>query len=172
MSVLSRRKFLKMGGGSIVAGAAALGSAGALAKQEGEHVGRTTLPYPNQPIGVAANMQVNEPVKFTYPDDSSPCVAIKMGSPVPGGVGPDSDIVAFSTQCTHMGCIVNYDTDSRNFKCPCHFSMFDGEKGGQMIIGQATANIPAIILSYDAADDSVNAVGVDGLIYGRQSNVL
>jgi arsenite oxidase small subunit len=117
-------------------------------------------------------MPVNEPVSFNYPDDASPCVAIKMGSPVPGGVGPDSDVVAFSTQCTHMGCRVSYDAQSRNFKCPCHFSMFDCEKGGQMVIGQATADIPSIILSYNAADDSVSAVGVDGLIYGRQSNVL
>lgn len=172
MAVVSRRKFLKLGGGGIAAGAAALGSGGVLAKEEGEHVGRTTLPYPEQPVGAAAKMPVNEPVSFTYPDEASPCVAIKMGSPVPGGVGPDSDIVAFSTQCTHMGCVVSYDAESRNFKCPCHFSMFDCEKGGQMVIGQATADIPSIILSYNASDDSVSAVGVDGLIFGRQSNVL
>ena len=90
MAVVSRRKFLKMGGGGIAAGAAALSSAGAFAKHEHEsdHVGRTTLPYPEQPIGMAAKMPVNEPVRFTYPDEASPCVAIKMGSPVPGGVGP------------------------------------------------------------------------------------
>jgi arsenite oxidase small subunit len=172
MTVVSRRKFLKMGGGGIAVGAAALGSAGALAKSEGEPVGRTTLPYPEQPIGMAAKMPVNQAVNFTYPDETSPCVALKIGSPVPGGVGPDGDIVAFSTLCTHMGCVVNYDAGTRNFKCPCHFSIYDGEKKGQMVIGQSTTDIPSIILDYNAEDDSVTAIGVDGLIFGRQSNVL
>jgi len=172
MTVVSRRKFLKMGGGGIAAGAAVLGSAGALARPEGEHVGRTTLPYPQQMIAKAAQMPVNQAVKFTYPDKASPCVAVKMGAPVPGGVGPGGDIVAFSTLCPHMGCVVNYDRETRNFKCPCHFSIYDGEKEGQMVIGQATTNIPSIILEYNAGDDSVRAVGVDGLIFGRQSNIL
>jgi arsenite oxidase small subunit len=172
MSTVSRRKFLKMGGGGIAAGAAALGSPSAFAEQDTSHVGRVTLPYPEKPVAVASTMPANEPVAFNYPDESSPCVAIKMGSAVPGGVGPESDIVAFSTQCTHRGCIVQYEAETRNFKCPCHFSMYDCEKGGQMIIGQSTSDIPSILLNYDAADDSVTAVGVDGLIYGRQSNIL
>lgn len=172
MTSVSRRKFLKMGGGGIAAGAAALSSAGAFAKQEGGHPGRTTLPYPRQPIGRAAKMPVNQAVKFNYPDAASPCVAVKMGAPVPGGVGPDGDIVAFSTLCTHMGCVVGYDPKTRRFKCPCHFSIYDGEKEGEMVIGQATTNLPPILLDYDPEDDSLTAVGVDGLIFGRQSNVL
>lgn len=171
MAGVSRRSFLKVGGGGLAAGAA-LGPSGALAEGKADHVGRVTLPYPEKPIAVAAAMSVNEPVSFQYPDDESPCVAIKMGSAVPGGVGPESDIVAFSTLCTHMGCVMNYDGESRNFKCPCHFSVFDCEKGGQMIIGQATSDVPSIILRHDDADDSINAIGVNGLIYGRQSNIL
>lgn len=172
MAIVSRRKFLKAGGGGIAAGAAALASPGALAEQEAGHAGRVTLPYPQKPVAVASSMPANEPVEFNYPDDESPCVAIKLASAVPGGVGPESDIVAFSTQCTHKGCIVHYDAQTRNFKCPCHFSMYDCEKGGQMIIGQSTTDMPSIILSYDASDDSVTAIGVNGLIYGRQANTL
>jgi len=171
MAGVSRRRFLKVGGGSLVAGAA-VGPSGTFAEEKVTHVGRVTLPYPEKPIAVVAAMSVNEPVSFQYPDEASPCVAIKMGSAVPGGVGPESDIVAFSTLCTHMGCVMNYDGESRTFKCPCHFSMFDCEKGGQMIIGQATSGVPSIILRYDEADDSINALGVNGLIYGRQSNIL
>jgi arsenite oxidase small subunit len=44
--------------------------------------------------------------------------------------------------------------------------------GGQMVCGQATEDLPKIRLQYDAKTDSVTAVGVDGLIYGRQANIL
>jgi len=117
-------------------------------------------------------MPVNEAVAFNYPDDQSLCYAIKMGNPVPGGVGPNGDIVAYSGMCTHMGCPLQYDQGSRTFKCGCHFSIFDPEQHGQMVCGQATENLPGIKLSYDAATDTVQAVGVDGLMYGRQSNIL
>ena len=71
-----------------------------------------------------------------------------------------------------MGCPVTYDATEHVFKCPCHFSMFDAEKGGQMICGQATENLPRVHLEYDASAGTVAAVGVEGLIYGRQANVL
>lgn len=41
-----------------------------------------------------------------------------------------------------------------------------------MITGQATEDLPRILLRYDAEDDSITAIGVDGLIYGRQANIL
>jgi arsenite oxidase small subunit len=50
--------------------------------------------------------------------------------------------------------------------------MFDAEKAGQMICGQATENLPRVVLKYNAKDDAVTAVAIEGLLYGRQSNVL
>ncbi len=132
----------------------------------------TTLTYPKRGLGKAGAMPVNQAISFSYPDVSSPCYAIRMGNPVPGGVGPNQDIVAYSSLCTHMGCPVSYDAGTRTFKCGCHFSVFDPEMGGQMVCGQATEDLPKVRLDYDAKTDSVNAVGVDGLIYGRQANIL
>ena len=57
--------------------------------------------------------------------------------------------------CTHMGCPVAYDAEQRVFKCGCHFSMFDAEKGGQIVCGQATENLPRIVLNYNSNDDTV-----------------
>ena len=173
-SKLSRRFFLKATG----SGAAALGAAGAAtlpgtAEAAPAHASAsTTLAYPKRSVGKAAALPMNQAVNFNYPDASSPCVAIRMGSAVPGGVGPNKDIVAFSTMCTHMGCPVAYDSGTRTFKCGCHFSMFDPENGGQMVSGQATEDLPRVMLEYDARTDSVAAVGIDGLLYGRQSNIL
>ena len=87
-----------------------------------------------------------------------------------GGVGPDGDVVAYSTLCTHMGCPITYDPQARSFKCPCHFSQFDPEIAGQMICGQATENLPQVTLRV-GSDGSIVATGVQGLIYGRQANV-
>ena len=175
---ISRRIFLKVAGTSVAGAGASLGSIRAAAAAESNQAalqaaaGAAVLPYPKTLVGQAQRMQVNTPVSFNYPDADSPCVAIKMGQRMAGGVGPDGDIVAYSNLCTHMGCPLMYDAQTRSFKCPCHYSMFDPEKSGQMICGQATEDLPQIQLSYDAGHDTVHAVAVTGLIYGRQANVL
>ena len=55
---------------------------------------------------------------------------------------------------------------------PVTYSMFDAEQAGQMISGQATEDLPRVRLVHDAESDTVTAVGIDGLIYGRQANIL
>ncbi len=170
---ISRRQFLKATGGA----AAGLSVAGnvpgpAQAASPPADLGRTALPFPTRPVARLAQLQVNIPLAFSYPDAASPCAVIKMGAPVPGGAGPDHDVVAYSTLCTHMGCPVAYDAKARTFKCPCHFSIFDPEKSGQMVSGQATENLPRVHLEYNASDGTFRAVGVEGLIYGRQANLL
>lgn len=171
---MGRRFFLKSGGtAAALAGATVIPIHNAnAAKPAAAAAAGTTLQYPKRAVGKAKGMPVNQVTAFTYPDSSSPCYAIRMGIEVPGGVGPNKDIVAFSSMCTHMGCPVTYDGSTRTLKCGCHFSIFDPENGGQMVSGQATENLPKITLEYDAKTDSVTAVGVDGLIYGRQSNIL
>ncbi len=174
---VSRRIFLKVAGSSVAgAGAALAPAASALAGDKGagapQAAGAAMLPYPRRVIGKAGGMRVDSPVSFHYPDADSPCMAIKTGARVAGGVGPQGDIVAFSSLCTHMGCPLSYDPETKRLKCPCHFSMFDPEKSGQMICGQATEDLPQIQLEYDAASDTVRAVAISGLIYGRQANVL
>jgi arsenite oxidase small subunit len=168
-NLVSRREFLKYTGG-VAAGAAALPTNAEAAPNA--DLGSTVLPYKAKAVGKAGGLTANQPVSFTFPDASSPCALVKIGNPVPGGVGPNQDIVAYSIMCTHMGCPVAYDPAQKIFKCPCHFSMFDAEKGGQMICGQATENLPRVVLRYNAKDDAVTAVAIDGLLYGRQSNIL
>ena len=41
-----------------------------------------------------------------------------------------------------------------------------------MVCGQATENLPRIVLQHNKSNDSITAVAVEGLIYGRQSNLL
>jgi arsenite oxidase small subunit len=170
---VSRRIFMMTSGATAAAASATLVPGVAQAAGPAcAPAGSTTLAYPMLAVGKAKAMPVNQAVAFNYPDASSLCWAIRMGSPVPGGVGPNSDIVAYSGMCTHMGCPVSYEAGTRTFKCGCHFSIFDPENNGQMVCGQATEDLPQVMLEYDAKTDGVRAVAINGLLYGRQSNVL
>ena len=110
------------------------------------------------------------PVPFTYPDSASPAVLVRLAQPAMGGVGPGQSIVAFSMLCTHKGCPVAYRPDRKLLVCPCHWSSFDPAKAGQMVIGQASESLPQIRLRLQG--DEIQAIGIDGLVYGRHTNVL
>ena len=168
---VSRRDFFKISGGA-VAGVGLAVSGVASGAAEAAVNTSANLPYPHKAIALAKGMKVNDPLSFAYPDEASPCIAVRTGNPVAGGVGPNKDIIAYSVQCTHQGCPVSYDSAAKSFKCPCHFSMFDAEKQGQVICGQAPTKLPQIVLQYDAKSDSISAVSVIGLIFGRQANIL
>ncbi len=127
--------------------------------------------YPSVRLANVKDLKVDEPVEISYPDQSSPGVLLKLGTPVEGGVGTDRDIVAFSTLCPHRGFPLSYVAQDRALSCPGHYSRFDVEKGGLEIWGHATQNLPQFTLVVDQAGD-IHAVAVDELIYGRLSNVL
>ena len=37
---------------------------------------------------------------------------------------PDGQVVAFTPNCTHLGCAYHWDDPSHTFVCPCHTSSF------------------------------------------------
>lgn len=39
----------------------------------------------------------------------------------------NQELVAFSTVCTHLGCIVSYESEDEVFVCPCHGGEYDVE---------------------------------------------
>lgn len=127
--------------------------------------------YPSLHLGILAELRVNEPKAIAYPDADSPGVLIKLGSAVEGGVGPEGDVVAFSTQCPHKGFRLFYRPDDRTLSCPGHYSRYDCERGGLLVWGHATQNLPQFKLRVTPEGD-ILAEGVDELIYGRTSNVL
>ncbi len=126
--------------------------------------------YPSTRIIDIASLKVDAPVTFSYPDENSPALLVRMKQAVPGGVGPEGSIVAYSQLCTHKGCPVAYRPDRKLLICPCHWSSFDPAKSGQMVIGQGSHSLPRITLRVDGG--AVHAVGVEGLIFGRHTNVL
>lgn len=164
---VGRRQFLT---GSAVAAATGVATAmGAKRAQAAPSLARVA--YPSSRLANVKDLKVDEPLNVNYPDAESPGVLLKLGKPVEDGVGPDKDIVGFSTLCPHKGFALNYVAADKTLNCPGHYSRFDCERGGQEIWGQATQNLPQFKLRVDSNGD-IHAHAVDELIYGRLSNVL
>jgi arsenite oxidase small subunit len=162
---VGRRQFLRGG----MAGAAAAATFVAPSQSRAQSLAR--VDYPANRLANVADLAVNTPLDIAYPDADSPGVLLKLGTPVPGGAGPDGDIVAYSVLCPHKGYALSYNAGDKTLNCPAHFSRFDCEAGGMQVWGHATQNLPQFALRVDAAGD-IFAEGVDELIYGRLSNVL
>jgi len=47
----------------------------------------------------------------------------------------DQNVVAFTPNCTHLGCAYHWDDQQKNFICPCHTSAFSLD--GKVLSGPA-----------------------------------
>jgi len=166
---LSRRAFLLSGGTTV-----ATVGLGGWSPAFGQGAALRVATYPRRKVGRVSQLAVDRPVSFHYPwrDFHSTNVLVKLGVPAGGGVGPDRDIVAFSTLCTHMGGPLGgrYRGAHKVLgPCPLHLTTFDLTKHGMVVSGQATESLPQIVL--ETKGDEIWAVGVMGLIYGYHWNL-
>lgn len=164
---VGRRKFLT-GAGIAAAGAAAAAVSISEVKAAPP---AARVDYPSNRLANVRDLKVNEPLSVNYPDDDAPGVLLKLGTRIASGIGPDGDIVGFTTICPHKGFPLAYNKNDRTLNCPGHYSRFDVEAGGEQIWGHATQNLPQYVLRVDDNGD-IYAEGVDELLYGRLSNVL
>jgi arsenite oxidase small subunit len=167
LAEVGRRRFLS----GALAVAAAAPAATLFAEKAKATTGGARLDYPTSRLANVSELKADEPFDVTYPDENAPGVLIKLGKRVHGGVGPDGDIVGFTTVCPHKGFPLAYNAADKTMNCPGHYSRFDCEAGGQQVWGQATQNLPQYMLRVDEKGD-IYADGVDELLYGRLSNVL
>ena len=169
MTVLSnfnRRDFLKISGTGVVSFVAGQ----VLSLHPVQSAGLQKGVYPLVDIGPLSGLQVGGAVGFHYPDEDSPAIMLHLTETAKDGVGPTGSVVAYSTLCTHKGCPVQFHPERKMLICPCHWSTFDVAKAGSVVIGQASQSLPQIKLRIEG--DRVQAFGVDGLIYGRHTNIL
>jgi arsenite oxidase small subunit len=134
--------------------------------------------YERKKVASLSDLKVDTPVAMFYPFDASDLnslsLIVKLGVPASGGVGPNSDIVAFSTLCTHVGGDLS-GTDRTYLKdhkilgpCPLHLTTFDLRRHGMVVAGHATQSLPQVVLEADGND--IYATGVLGLIYGKRDS--
>ncbi len=175
----SRREFLV---GALAGGAAAsvaiLVPVGLTEWTGGDGNGATGAPgvvvatFQRTKIASLSDLTPGEPLDFEYPLEGQNNFVVRLGEAAHGGVGEDGDIVAFSYACTHMGCpLIGLYKDEHKIlgPCGCHYTTFDLKRGGMVVLGQATENLPQITLALDG--DDIYATGVMGLIYGYRDNL-
>jgi arsenite oxidase small subunit len=99
---------------------------------------------------------------FTYPLSIGPLrsVVVRVPKPAPGGLDlGDLHFIGLSRICTHMGCTTNYVRNPRLgpvaygypatspfMGCPCHFSAFLPQEGGEAVFGPARYPLPRLHL--------------------------
>ena len=159
-SLITRRQALVASG----VAAAGAGAAGIVAATSDDGEGE----FPRLSVARVEDLNPNEPVTFEYPLKGQSSVLVDLGDEVPGGVGDNNSIVAYSVLCQHMGCPVQFVPEGGYMLCPCHQSKYDPAREGNVIQGVAQTPLPRIELEIDG--DDVVAVGVDGLIYGYREN--
>ena len=59
----------------------------------------------------------------------------------------DQNVVAFTPQCTHLGCAYHWDEKDNNFLCPCHTSTFSID--GKVLSGPAPRPLDRYVTKID-----------------------
>lgn len=65
---------------------------------------------------------------------------------IPDVKGPQ----VFSAACTHLGCIVRWEHETRTFLCPCHGAVFDST--GRPLKGPTNVPLPAVAFELKDGD--------------------
>jgi len=86
--------------------------------------------------GDVTKMVPDSPVEMVYRrnrvdgwrilSEKSTAWAVKLSS---------GEVIAFAPQCTHLGCAYHWEADKKQFRCPCHTSVFSID--GKVVSGPA-----------------------------------
>ncbi len=174
--MLNRRKFL-MYSGSTAAAASTISITLFAGTAQAETRQARVQGYPRKKIANLSQLKDHQPVSFNYPDEgkNTQAMIVKMGGvQAGGGVGSQRDVVAFSYMCTHQGGPLHntykHVGDQRVMgQCPLHLSTYDLRRHGIIVSGQAYQSLPQVLLEVEG--DDVYAVGIMGLLFGRQDNL-
>ena len=111
----------------------------------------------------------NTPISFSYPLQGQASVLVDVGEQVPEGVGPKKSIVAYSTCASTWDARSSTSPRCGSSSVPATSLAYDPERLGSIVQGVAMLPLPRVLLEVNG--DSVDAVGMDGLIYGFRDNL-
>ena len=115
----ARRQVLTAGAAGVaIAGlAACTNSTGASGPTEEELA--TTKPSSGQSskvVATAADVPVGGVFRFTDPNSGMPAYLLQPAA---------GTFIAYSSKCTHEGCVIDAFPDANAFKCACHGAKYD-----------------------------------------------
>lgn len=64
-----------------------------------------------------------------------------------------TEVHALSATCTHLGCQVRWEADSKTFRCPCHGGVYDA--GGRVLEGPPPRPLDRVEARLDSESDAV-----------------
>ncbi|HEU5370269.1 MAG TPA: TQO small subunit DoxD [Ktedonobacterales bacterium] len=97
-------------------------------------------------IGNAKNIPLNSAATFDVGANNDPGVLVHL---------PDDTFVAYDAVCTHAGCTVSYNSKSKHLECPCHGSVFDPAKAGNVLAGPAKQPLANIKITVDKGTGNI-----------------
>jgi Rieske Fe-S protein len=141
-----RRDFIRLGAvaGLGVAGSSVLaacgGGGGAAQQGGGKEPKKKKERASGEPSPTSPTVKAGDPIveagfvpagfafSFEVAETGEPAVLVHL---------PDESWVAYEASCTHAGCEVAYQLQSRKLGCPCHGSVFDPARDGAVVQGPA-----------------------------------
>lgn len=94
-------------------------------------------------VGGVADLPVGEPKGLTFTAQTTDAYNVDL---LPHNVWAlktsDSVVTVFSPVCTHLGCQVGWDANTKQFVCPCHNSVFT--KDGALVSGPAPRGLDTL----------------------------
>ena len=88
-------------------------------------------------------------LRFSYPEEKDHCLLFRTG---------EQTYLAFSQQCTHLGCAVVPDMPNKRLLCPCHHGVFDATNG-RPLAGPPRRPLPKITI--EVRGNQIYATGVE-----------
>lgn len=155
--VISRRKFLNkvslglVGVGSVLVGVPIIGYLLAPLFNQSPEVWR--------PLGPVEQFKVGESVQVAF-EDASPLPWAGVAAQTAAWLRRDSetDFTAFSVNCTHLGCPVQWLPNASLFMCPCHGGVY--YKDGKVAAGPPPAPLPVYPVRVRNGQVEVRASGI------------
>ena len=98
------------------------------------------ITYPPKKIAGAELLLPGSSLYFNYPTRNDPAVLLRLS---------DNEYRAYSRRCSHAGCSVNFDAQSRCLMCPCHRGAFE-VRAGRVVFGPPRRSLEEIILEVRA----------------------
>ncbi|GHO69125.1 hypothetical protein KSC_080170 [Ktedonobacter sp. SOSP1-52] len=100
----------------------------------------------NRAIARVSDVQFNSALPFIDTGSGQNALLIHLDS---------NQFVAYSARCTHAGCTVSYDSDSKLIVCPCHGASYDPAKQAEVVRPPARRPLASIPIHVDSATGEI-----------------